>query len=141
LRTHLIVTAAIVLAVSGCSSERLVPLSGSVKTAAGKPVTGVYVVLMPVEGPKSKTCAFPLDADGSFRGEAVSGKYTFYLSRFSVETDDDGKPVKRADVPKQKEYERAFRQVPPAYRTHEGAGADRKVEVSSGASLALTVNG
>ncbi|HTK75755.1 MAG TPA: hypothetical protein VL371_10890 [Gemmataceae bacterium] len=141
MRSYLIAVAAIVVALAGCSSERMVPVSGTVKTAAGKPVTGVYVVFVPVEGPKSKTCALPLDADGSFRGEAVIGKYTFYLSRFSVETDDEGKPVKRADVPKQKEYERAFRQVPPAYRTHEGAGADRKVEVTSGASFALTVGG
>jgi hypothetical protein len=138
MRWHLMITAAIIAGLSGCS-ERLVPVSGSVKTASGKAVTGVLVVLMPVDGPKTKTRAFPLDADGGFQGEAYPGTYTFYLSRLSVDTDEDGNPVNRADIPKQKEHERAFRQVPLAYRTHEGAGADRKIEVASGASFALTV--
>ncbi len=138
MRSHLVVAAAIVVALSGCSN-RLVPVSGSVKTSAGKPITGVLVVLMPVDGPKTKTCAFPLDPDGGFRGEACPGTYTFYLSRLSVETDEDGRPVNRADWPKQKEHEKAFRQVPPPYRTHEGASTDRRVEVTSGATFTLTV--
>jgi hypothetical protein len=46
--------------------------------------------------------------------------------------------VNKADVKKQKEYDKAFGKVPPPYRTHEGAGPDRKVEVtSSGATLSL----
>jgi hypothetical protein len=65
---------------SGCS-ERVVPVSGTVKTKAGKPVTGVYLVLWPVEGPTTKSRAFLLDAQGAFAGEAYPGAYTFYLSR------------------------------------------------------------
>src|SRR5438477_8518761 len=123
--------AVIVLAGLAGFSGGSVPVSGTVTTAAGKPVTGVFLVLMPVEGPKSNIRAFPLGADGEFHGEAQPGTYVYYISRMSVETDEDGKPVNRADAPKQKRHEQAFRKVPVSYRTPEGAGPNRKVEVSS----------
>src|SRR5437764_6502327 len=119
-------TAALVLALAGLAgcSERPVAVSGAVKSKAGRPVTGVLLVLMPVGGPASKTRAFPLDDQGAFQGEAYPGTYTYYLSRLSVETDEDGIPVNKADVPKQKAHDKAYRVIPPAYRTHESAGPD-----------------
>jgi hypothetical protein len=135
-RTLLIVAA--LAAVAGCSG-RPVSVSGTVKTKDAKPVTGVLLVLMPDDGAKSKIRSFQLDAQGGFQGEALPGSYTYYLSRMSVETNEDGLPVKKADVPIQKTYEQAYRKVPMRYRTHDGAGPDRKVEVASGATLSLTV--
>src|SRR5947209_2139865 len=85
----------------GCSkTTEPVPVAGVVKTASGKPVSGLRLILEPVGGPTIGTLGFPLNAEGRFEGAAKPGNYTFYLARAAVEMDDDGRPVNPAEAKK-----------------------------------------
>src|SRR2546423_1789072 len=117
-----------VVSVAGCSNpHEPVAVTGVVKTAAGKPVTGVRLILAPVNGSTLGTVGFPLDADGHFAGEALPGPYNFYLARASVQTDDEGQPANIAEAKKLREANRAYKTIPAPYRTEKGAGPDRQV--------------
>ncbi len=128
--------------VAGCSHvKKPVPISGVVRTASGKPVTGVRLILVPADGSPLGSLGFPLDGEGRFEGAALPGTYTFYLTTVAVERDDDdGRPVNSTEAKKLKASAQQLRMIPAPYRKAEGAGPDRKVEVAAGATLTLIVS-
>jgi hypothetical protein len=127
--------------VAGCSdATKPVPVSGTVKTASGKAVTGVRLILEPVGGSVLSTFGFDLDEQGQFKGVAPAGTYTFYLARAEVERDDNGQPANAAEAKKLRSSDQLLRSFPAAYHAAKGARPDRKVEVTSGATLTLVVS-
>jgi hypothetical protein len=72
MRWFLIVFGLALISVTGCSkAAETVRVSGNVSTAAGKPVSGVRLILEPVEGSKvGRTFGFDLDNEGHFEGYA-----------------------------------------------------------------------
>ncbi len=132
--------------VAGCSdrSHKPVSISGTVKTASGKPVTGVRLIVAPAEAsPMSPigSFGFELDSEGHFEGKATPGTYIFYLSTVAVERDDDdGHPVNATEAKKLKASQQALKAIPAAYHSPKGAGPDRKVEVKTGESLSLVIS-
>jgi hypothetical protein len=70
----------------------------------------------------------------------LPGTYTFYFATVSVERDDDdGRPVNAAEGKKLRASYQVLKTIPAAYYTAKDAGPDRKVEVTSGAALMLSV--
>ncbi len=131
---------------AGCSdkAKEAVAISGTVKTAAGKPVTGVRLIFAPAKkAPMSAigSFGFALDAEGHFEGAAIPGTYVFYLTTVAIERDDDdGHPVNNAEAQKLMESNQVMAGIPAPYRGPVGAGPDRQVEVKSGATFTLTLS-
>lgn len=130
--------------VAGCSQDKAVLVSGDIKTSSGKPVTGVRLILAPAEESTMSpigSFGFELDDNGHFEGRAMPGKYVFYLSTVSVQRDDDdGKPVNAAEAKKLKASTQVLKAIPAVYHAAKTDDPARIVEVTSGATLALTVN-
>lgn len=67
----------------GCGSKarlRGTPVSVSGKVSkSGQPLAGVVMVFQPLGDGHVRE--FPVGKDGSFRGELISGEYTYYVGR------------------------------------------------------------
>jgi hypothetical protein len=143
MRWYPVVLGLALFSVIGCSKEReTVQVSGTVQTSSGKPVTGLRLILEPVDGTKiGTTFGFDLDSEGHFAGNAFPTTYVFYLSTVAVERDDDdGHPINKAESTKLKASAKLLKALPPAYITSKGASADRRVTVTEGTPLTITVN-
>lgn len=142
MKKHLLPVTLALAWLAGCSDGKKdpVPVSGSVKTSSGSPVSGVRLILAPVHGPTTATVGFPLDDAGRFDGQALPGTYTYYLSRAAVDVDDEGRPANAAEAKKLKEANQKFRRIPAAYQSDKGAGPERQVEVRANSSLSITIS-
>ncbi len=73
----------LVAGLAGCGSKthlRGVPVSVSGKAShSGQPVAGVVVVFQPLGDGHVRE--FPVGKDGSFKGELISGEYTYYVGK------------------------------------------------------------
>lgn len=115
-------TLLLTLTLGGCSMDpgkvsAPVPVKGKALLANGQPVRDVMLTLSPAEAGKH-AAGLPVAADGTFAGEAIPGKYTYFFSA------RDGKSA--AD--KQK-YAQALRAIPAEYREPH---AERRIDVGSG---------
>ena len=88
-----------------------VQVTGKVPSPSGKSVAG-YNIAFQATGGKGRQAQFPLGADGSFSGEMIKGKYTYYLT-----------PGKGAAT------EKALESFPEAYRK---GSLDRQMDVNGG---------
>jgi len=128
-RVVLIVSAAIAIGLSGCGRSAgqvsdPVKVTGQVIMANGQPVKDVVLTLQPVS--KGQMAGFILDAEGKFTGEAVPGKYAYYISPMEGKTE----AVRKTEA--------ALKGIPENYRA---ASMDRTVEVtSSGTDLQIKLN-
>ncbi len=75
------------LSLAGCgasvhSAGEVEKIHGKVVTADGKPIPNVLLVLQPTES--GYVTELEVDKEGEFTGEAISGKYVFYLNPSKV---------------------------------------------------------
>lgn len=117
-----ILLAALALGVTGCGMDPgsvagPVPVKGRVTLANGQPVRDVVLTLQPMETGK-QMAGLKIGADGSFSGEAIAGKYTYYLSA------QDGKTAAE-----RQKYAMALNVVPAPFREPH---AERTIKVGSG---------
>lgn len=92
-------------------SGETVQVSGKVSAPQGKSVNG-FQIFFQATGGKGQQVQFPLSADGSFSGQMVKGKYSYYLI-----------PGKGTAT------EKALESFPDAYRQ---GSLDRQVDVKGG---------
>lgn len=130
---------------AGCSyapaPREPVPVSGVVKTSAGKAVKGVRLILQSTtEGEAAATFGFDLDDNGHFEGQAYPGMYAFFLSTVDVELDHDGvRPANLAEAKMLKKSQQVLESYPAFYRTPRNIPSDHQVEVVEGRALKLVV--
>lgn len=119
---QVILAVVLVLGVTGCGMDPgtvagPVPVKGRVTLANGQPVRDVVLTLQPMETGK-QMAGLPVGPDGTFRGEAIAGKYTYFLSAQIGKT-----PAER------QKYTTALNAVPAPFREPH---AERTIKVGSG---------
>jgi hypothetical protein len=128
MRLTLLTTVSISLAGCGMNPPSVadrVPVKGRVTLADGKPVRDVMLSLQPLDG--GFMAGMNVGADGTFRGEAVPGKYAYFLGVQEVGTTAD----------RQKSAV-ALKGIPGQYRSPH---LERTLEVQpGGSSLQLKLN-
>ncbi len=115
-RSLLLVVVAAAVALTGCGPTvpdpgEEVQVTGKVPAPAGKSVAG-YNIAFQATGGKARQASFPLAADGSFSGQMMKGKYSYYLT-----------PGKGAAT------EKALEAFPEPYRQ---GSLDRQIDVNGG---------
>lgn len=124
--TLFVATLALVsIAAAGCSTNpgtvpASKPFTGTVKTAAGKPVGTVLVHFHPTK--PGYSCAAEVAADGSFTSEAPPGTYAY--------------SVRRSEKATAKDADAALKAVPEKYRETD---LKRTVTIDDGATLAIVL--
>jgi hypothetical protein len=83
----------------------------------GKPIGGLQLILFPLEG--QHPAYIPVAKDGTFKVEAISGKYSYYVEKSSA-----------------KNSEATLKKVDPKFQT---ADLTRSVVVQSGQELKVTL--
>ena len=89
MRTLLLI---VVLGLSfGCGSAgtpmaAMSAIQGKLETSGGKPVGGVLLTLHPLEG--QHPAYLQVAEDGSFKGDAVTGKYTYFLGKSTAKNSE-----------------------------------------------------
>jgi hypothetical protein len=83
---RMLVALLLLIGLVGCGSEvklkgAPVSVSGTV-SQGGKPIGGIVVVLQPLGDGHVRE--LPIQKDGSFHGELVSGEYAYYVARPAV---------------------------------------------------------
>jgi hypothetical protein len=121
MRLTAILVAVVGLGTLGCSGgaelkSAAVSVTGKA-TKAGQPVGNLTVAFQPLDAGHQKS--FPLNADGTFAGELISGNYAYYVEKPAKPTAADTNALKAID---------------PKYFE---ADLSRKVTVESGKELAL----
>ncbi len=119
---RLFILLTLVVCLVGCGSgadmrDAPVNVSGKV-SKAGQPVGGLVMVFQPLGDGHVRE--FPVQKDGSFNGEIVSGDYAYYVARPTVPT-----------------VAQALRTLPPKYFE---ADLSRTVAVKSDAQLAIVLD-
>jgi hypothetical protein len=118
IRSTLVV--ALGFALTGCGKQvnpdvaQEVEVSGKVVGPDGQPLTNVMIGFAPTGGAAAAN-AFPLGADGSFKGTLRAGKYSYAILPLS-ETD--------------KKSEAVLKKLPDSYKA---TTLDRQIDVSGGA--------
>jgi hypothetical protein len=111
--------AILALAIIGCGGGAditpgaEVDVNGTVTVAGGKLPVGVSIAFQPTGG-TARPASFPLNADGTFSGKMIVGKYSYYLSI----------PEGNAKL------EAALKSVPESARK---ASLERQIDVKGGA--------
>jgi hypothetical protein len=77
----------LVASLAGCGSQvrlKAAPVSVSGKVSqSGKPISGVVMVFQPLGDGHMRE--FPVQKDGTFNGELVSGEYTYYVTKLTAQ--------------------------------------------------------
>jgi hypothetical protein len=120
-----LLTVGLLLAVFGCSGNpgaapASKPFSGTVKTAAGKPVGNVMVHFHPTK--PGFSCAAEADATGAFSSEGPPGTYAY--------------SVRRSEKVKGKDADAAIKAVDPKYQETD---LKRTVKISEGATIEIVL--
>jgi hypothetical protein len=122
-----LLAAAAALGLTGCGkmtpapvADR-VPVKGKVTLADGRPVRDVMLTLQPLDS--GQLAGLKVRADGSFHGEAVPGKYTYFL------TPQEGAERRKSLA--------ALKAVPERFKS---AHLERTVEVRPGGDLQIKLN-
>jgi hypothetical protein len=120
-----LLTVGLLLTVFGCSANpgaapASKPFSGTVKTAAGKPVGNVMVHFHPTK--PGFSCAAEADATGAFTAEGPPGTYAF--------------SVRRSEKAKGKDADAAIKVVDPKYQETD---LKRTVKISEGATIDIVL--
>jgi hypothetical protein len=111
-----------IVSLAGCGSKanlKKVPVavSGTV-SQGGQPVGGMIMIFQPLGDGHVRE--FPVQKDGTFNGELISGKYAYYVA----------KPAVPAAA-------QMLRNLPPKFFA---ADLSRTVAVESGSSIAIELN-
>jgi len=61
-------------------------IKGKLELSSGKPASGLVFNLYPLEG--QHPGVFEVAEDGTFKGEAISGKYTYFVTKGSSKTSE-----------------------------------------------------
>ncbi len=61
-------------------------IKGKVELTGGKPASGLLLNLYPLEG--QHPGVFDVAEDGSFKGEAISGKYSYFVTKGSAKNSE-----------------------------------------------------
>ena len=112
----------LLLGLVGCGSDAKlkatpVNISGNV-SQSGRPVGGIVMVFQPLGDGHVRE--LPIQKDGTFRGELISGKYAYYVARPTA-------PIAAQQL----------RKLPSKYFE---ANLSRTVAVEPGAQLAIELN-
>ncbi|HEX2476625.1 MAG TPA: hypothetical protein VHK01_17865 [Lacipirellulaceae bacterium] len=112
----------LIVSLTGCGSKASlkkapVAVSGSV-SQGGQPIGGLVMIFQPLGDGHVRE--FPIQKDGSFSGELISGKYAYYVA----------KPAAPAAA-------QALRNLAPKYFE---ADLSRTVAVESGNPIAIELN-
>ena len=61
-------------------------IKGKLELNSGKPAGGLVLNLYPLEGQHPRV--LEVEEDGTFKGEAISGKYTYFVSKGSAKNSE-----------------------------------------------------
>ena len=61
-------------------------IKGKLELSSGKPAGGLVLNLYPLEGQHPRV--LEIEEDGTFKGEAISGKYTYFVSKGSAKNSE-----------------------------------------------------
>jgi hypothetical protein len=84
----LILTVALVAGCAGAPAQMPAPtaIKGKVELSGGKPASGLVLNLIPLEG--QHPGVFEVAEDGSFKGDAITGKYTYFVAKGSAKNSE-----------------------------------------------------